>query len=70
MAPRHLSLARIFLAPAIMALIVIFGLMSALLGDGIWDAASWLALSAPVVAIAYFLNRGHGRLSPSGCASR
>jgi hypothetical protein len=54
---RHQSLARIFLAPAIMALIVAGGLLSALLGDGIWDALSWVALLAPVAAIAYFTRR-------------
>jgi hypothetical protein len=54
-------LARIFLAPAIMALIVAGGLLSALLGDGIWDALSWVALLAPVAAIAYFARRQRTR---------
>jgi len=27
----------------------VIGLVSALLGDGAWDALSWIALSAPVL---------------------
>ena len=49
------SITRIFLWPAIIALIAAFGLVSALLGDGIWDAASWIALALPVAAVAFFL---------------
>jgi hypothetical protein len=63
-ASRQQSVARIFLAPAIMASIVACGLLSALLGDGIWDALSWVALLAPVAAIAYFARREKTRLNP------
>ncbi|WP_315830783.1 hypothetical protein [Bradyrhizobium prioriisuperbiae] len=51
---RHQTAAQIFLVPAIIAVIIAFGLVSALLGDGIWDALSWLALLLPVVVIAYY----------------
>jgi hypothetical protein len=51
---RHQTTAQIFLIPAIIAVIIAFGLVSALLGDGIWDALSWLALLLPVVVIAYY----------------
>ncbi len=38
--------------PAIILAVVTFcGLLSALLGDGIWDAASWCALSIPLAVI-------------------
>jgi hypothetical protein len=49
------SLARIFRWPAFIALISAFGLISALLGDGIWDAASWVALTLPLAVFAFFL---------------
>jgi hypothetical protein len=47
-------LTQIFLVPAIIALIVAFGLISALLGDGVWDAASWVALAFPLAVAAFF----------------
>jgi hypothetical protein len=55
MANASRSIARIFRWPAIIALIAAFGLISALLGDGIWDAASWVALALPVAVVAFFL---------------
>ena len=48
------TLRQIFLVPAIIALIVAFGLISALLGDGVWDAASWVALALPLAVTAFF----------------
>ena len=48
---------RIFLVPGIIALVVAFGLISALLGDGVWDAASWIALGVPLVTVAVFMLR-------------
>ena len=57
MAAKRLSITQIFLFPAIIALVVAFGLVSALLGDGIWDAASWIALAFPLVVVAFFLCR-------------
>jgi hypothetical protein len=48
------SVTQIFRAPAIIALIVAFGLISALLGDGLWDAASWAALALPLAVAAFF----------------
>ena len=40
---------RVFGMPLLLALISLLGLVSALLGDGVWDALSWLALGIPVV---------------------
>ncbi len=54
---RHQTTTQIFLVPAIIAVIVAFGLVSALLGDGVWDALSWLALLLPVMVIAYCWSR-------------
>lgn len=45
------SLWRIFAAPAVLAAISILGLVSALTGDGIRNAVSWIALAIPVIAV-------------------
>jgi hypothetical protein len=37
----------------ILATVTFCGLLSALLGDGIWDAASWCALSIPLIVIVW-----------------
>jgi hypothetical protein len=43
---------------AILAAITAYGLLSALLGDGVWDAISWVALACPLVVIIWMLGRG------------
>lgn len=43
---------KVYGPPAILSTITLCGLLSALLGDGIWDMASWCALTIPLVAIA------------------
>lgn len=48
----------IFAAPMLLAAVSVVGLLSALLGDGVWDAVSWFALAAPVAVIAWMLYRG------------
>jgi hypothetical protein len=57
------SITQIFLAPAVIAAVTAFGLTSALLGDGIWDQASWLALAVPLVVIAFYVSRRSARAS-------
>jgi hypothetical protein len=42
----------VFGIPALLAFTSGFGLASALVGDGLWDALSWFALGAPLVVIA------------------
>jgi hypothetical protein len=51
------SLAQVFLAPIVISCVVAFGLISALLGDEIWDAASWVALGLPLAIVAISLLR-------------
>jgi hypothetical protein len=51
----HRSLAAIFAGPIMLAMLSAAGLVSALFGDHLWDAASWLALGAPLVATVYFV---------------
>ena len=46
---------RVFGAPALLAASSAVGLLAALVGDGGWDALSWLALGAPVAAIGWYV---------------
>jgi len=43
--------------PILLAVVSAIGLISALLGDGIWDVLSWIALATPVVVIGWHLAR-------------
>jgi hypothetical protein len=51
----RLTAFQIFRIPLAIAAITAFGLLSALLGDGVWDALSWIALAAPVCITARHL---------------
>jgi hypothetical protein len=43
--------------PAAIALLTIFGLLSALLGQGgVWWVLSWVALAVPLALILYFIH--------------
>ena len=56
------STMRIWRAPLLLAVLTVVGLMSALLGDGVWDLVSALSLGAPVAAGAWYgLRRPRGR---------
>jgi hypothetical protein len=55
----HSLACRQIYGPAILiGLITLYGLLSALLGDGIWDAVSWVALTIPFAVIAWNYSRG------------
>lgn len=43
--------------PIVLAISMTVGLASALLGDGIWDALSWVALGGPLVVGAVAMKR-------------
>jgi hypothetical protein len=47
------SLRQVFAAPLAIAILSIVGLISALVGDDIWDVLSWLTLAIPVAVILY-----------------
>jgi hypothetical protein len=55
------SAARIFAVPAALAAVGMAGLVSALVGDGLWDVVSWLALGALLLTVAWSA-RPPGRL--------
>jgi hypothetical protein len=54
---RRRVFARIFAIPALLAMLIAVGLISGVLGDGIWDVISWIALGIPLVVIGYRLYR-------------
>ncbi|MGQ0792808.1 MAG: hypothetical protein ACT4NX_01840 [Deltaproteobacteria bacterium] len=60
--PAKTSLLAVFRAPMIIAIVSLTGLLSALLGDHLWDAVSWATLGAPVGVAAWHaaLRRGRG----------
>jgi hypothetical protein len=49
--------ARVYGAPIALAFVGLGGLLSALFGDGIWDVLSWVALTLPLAAAAWFAGR-------------
>jgi hypothetical protein len=49
----RLSLRQVFAVPLTIAVLSIVGLISALVGDDLWDALSWLTLAIPVAVILY-----------------
>ncbi|OKO76980.1 hypothetical protein [Bradyrhizobium sp. NAS96.2] len=53
----HRSLSQIFAAPLVIAIVSTVGLVSALVGDGWWDAVSWAALGLPVLLYLLFVWR-------------
>jgi hypothetical protein len=42
----------IWTIPLLLAALTLFGLLSALLGTGVWHALGWLALAVPVMVVA------------------
>lgn len=51
------TLTQIFAAPIVIAIASGVGLISALVGDGWWDAVSWVALGLPVLLYLVFIWR-------------
>ena len=45
---------RLWGAPILFSILTTIGLISALLGDGVWDVVSALALGVPVAACAWY----------------
>jgi hypothetical protein len=48
---------RIFAAPLFLAVLTTFGLTAALIGEGAWHVAAWLALLTPLATAVAFLAR-------------
>jgi hypothetical protein len=47
--PKHRTMGQIFAIPLLIGIMSIVGLVSALVGDGVWDGLSWLMLVTPIV---------------------
>jgi hypothetical protein len=52
------TIRQIFALPAVIAVLSTVGLLSALLGDGIWDGVSWVVLAVPIALYCGFVRRG------------
>ena len=52
---------RLWGMPLLLGVLTIVGLMAALLGDGVWDAVSGVALAIPVLLGAWHALRRQGR---------
>lgn len=50
----RLSLRQVFAAPLAIAALSGIGLVSALLGDDVWDVLSWLGLAVPICVILWY----------------
>ncbi|PMD90779.1 hypothetical protein BWI97_22665 [Siphonobacter sp. BAB-5405] len=50
----------IWTIPLLLAIISLGGLISALVGNNLWDALSWLTLSVPLLVIARFWLKPQG----------
>lgn len=48
---------KIWTWPVVLGLASLAGLIFALVGDGVWDWLSWLALGAPLIVIGACLRR-------------
>lgn len=55
MSHRSRSSARLFAWPLAISLLGVLGLFAALLGDGAWDALSWVGLGVPAMLGLYGL---------------
>ncbi len=53
---------RLWGKPLLIALLSLAGLIAALIGDGVWDMFSWIALALPVIIIIrrYYFPRNQG----------
>lgn len=49
---------RIFFGPALLWGLTLFGQASALMGEGVWDMLSWVALGLPVAVVLRYWNFG------------
>lgn len=62
----HNGFRKIYGSAAVLAAITGSGLLSALFGDGLWDAASWLALAVPLFVIVWKITQSRSDVRPRG----
>ncbi|MFZ5734604.1 MAG: hypothetical protein ACOY4O_17860 [Pseudomonadota bacterium] len=59
--PARQTLRQIFTAPLVIGVLSTVGLISALVGDGVWDGLSWLTLAIPCLLFVGFIAWPRGR---------
>lgn len=50
----HYDYWHVWTLPILLGILSTIGLLSALIGDDVWDGVSWLCLTIPLVAIGWF----------------
>ena len=65
----HNSFRKIYGSASVLAAITGSGLLSALFGDGLWDAASWIALAVPLFVIVWKITRSRRNVPSPGEAT-
>jgi len=50
---------RLWGMPLVLALATLVGLLAALIGDGLWDALSWLLLSSLVLVVVWYIAKAN-----------
>ena len=55
------SFRRVWGMPLLLAVLIVFGLLAALLGTGWWHLLAWVALAAPLLTLVRFVRRSAGR---------
>jgi hypothetical protein len=56
----RMSTSQIWGMPMVIGMLSAIGLLSALLGDGIWDVLSWAALATPVAVTLWHVGHAFG----------
>ena len=65
----RLTARQIWGMPIVIGILSAIGLLSALLGDGIWDVLSWLALGTPVAVTFWYVGRSSFVTRGTGASS-
>jgi hypothetical protein len=66
---RRNSFRKIYGSASVLAALTGAGLLSALFGDGLWDAVSWVALAVPLFVILWKITRSRSNVRNPGEAT-
>ncbi len=58
---RSFPFRKVYGAAIVLVIITLYGLLSALFGDGVWDELSWVALTIPLFVIVWKYGRATRR---------
>ncbi len=65
----HNSFRKIYGSASVLAALTGAGLLSGLFGDGLWDAASWVALAVPLFVVLWKIARSRRDVRNPGAVS-